>query len=149
MSLERNNQGRDYLYGRLLAVAENIEQFALDNAKVNRPTAANRLMQRFAQKPMATWSTIYSHLNPYVRQLQSGHVGFINTRLNEMDEIKNLFSSDTFASDAPLSGEYLLGFHSQRIYMRQGHLSPKKAAASADKTDSADKTEHTDNTTAP
>jgi len=125
MSLDRNYQGRDYLFGRLLAVAENIEQFALESAKVSRPTSANRLMQRFTQKPVQTWKTINDHLDPYKRQLQANAAGFLVLRLNEIDEITNLFEIEDF-SDKPLSGEYLLGFHCQRIFMRNGGLSKNK-----------------------
>lgn len=56
MALEETRNTRDYLYGRLLAVAEYIERTALDAAgEKNRPTNAERLMQRFADQPYATW----------------------------------------------------------------------------------------------
>lgn len=126
MSLDRNYQGRDYLFGRLLAVAENIEATALRKAQVNRPTSANRLMQRFAQKPMQTWLTIYDHLTPYIRQLQSSASWDLKNKLKEIDEIKNLFEIEEFSSNKPLSGEYLLGFHCQRLYMDSDEFKPAK-----------------------
>nr|WP_275575185.1 type I-C CRISPR-associated protein Cas8c/Csd1 [Methylocucumis oryzae] len=51
MALDRNYHARDYLYGRLLAVAERIEEIALSAAEENRSTNAARLMQRFADHP--------------------------------------------------------------------------------------------------
>lgn len=48
MGLDETNTSRDYLYGRLLAVAERIERVALSVAEEKRPTNAERLMQRFA-----------------------------------------------------------------------------------------------------
>ena len=51
MALENEYKSRDYLFGRLLAIADNIERYALDRAEVKRPTTALRLMQRFAQQP--------------------------------------------------------------------------------------------------
>jgi len=49
MSLETENRSRDYLYGRLLAIAESIESKALSIAKERRMTTAERLMQRFGR----------------------------------------------------------------------------------------------------
>ena len=51
MALEEERSSRDYLYGRLLAVAEKIESMALYFANENRETTAARLMQRFADRP--------------------------------------------------------------------------------------------------
>jgi len=48
MALEENRTTRDYLFGRLLAIAENIEQRALHVAGENRDTNAAKLMQRFS-----------------------------------------------------------------------------------------------------
>ncbi|WP_354005778.1 type I-C CRISPR-associated protein Cas8c/Csd1, partial [Aeromonas caviae] len=54
MALEQDRITRDYLYGRLLAVAENIESQALFVAGEKRDTMAARLMQRFADRPYST-----------------------------------------------------------------------------------------------
>ena len=37
---------------------------------------------------------------------------------NELDEIMNLFNHDEFTSDERLSGEFLLGYHLQRIALK-------------------------------
>ena len=115
MALETNNTSRDYLYGRLLAVAENIEQFSLDKSGEKRLTNAGRLMQRFADRPFTTWKTIELSLLPYIQRLQNTHGGFITTRKQLLDQIHSLFNSDSFNSDKALSAEFLLGFHSQRL----------------------------------
>lgn len=54
MSLDQRRTTRDYLYGRLLAIAENIESLALFVARENRDTSAAKLMQRFADHPYTT-----------------------------------------------------------------------------------------------
>ncbi|PSW75490.1 type I-C CRISPR-associated protein Cas8c/Csd1 [Photobacterium sp. GB-50] len=115
MALETNNTSRDYLYGRLLAVAENIEQFSLDKSGEKRLTNAGRLMQRFADRPFTTWKTIELSLLPYIQRLQNTHGGFITARKQLLDQIHSLFNSDSFNSDKALSAEFLLGFHSQRL----------------------------------
>jgi len=118
MSLEVSNRSRDYLYGRLLAVADSIESFALDFKKIKRDTAASRYMQRFSDRPFSTWPVIYSHLMPYISQLRSASEPkanrFLVNREKALDEIMDLFDSADFSSDAKLSGEYLLSFHCQR-----------------------------------
>lgn len=118
MSLDKENCSRDYLYGRLLAVAEKIEETALYVAGVNRNTTASRLMQRFAQRPFTTWNNINQQLQPYIQQLNVSRGGFINNRKMDLDEIMNLFQDDDFVKDTALSGEYLLGFHCQRMALR-------------------------------
>lgn len=118
MTLDTNISSRDYLYGRLLALAERLEEVALRAADVNRPTTANRLMQRFASKPYETWLTIYKQLDPYMRQMKNSRPGFLTNINNEMDAVMSLFRHDEFTSPKALSGEFLLGFHCQRLELK-------------------------------
>ena len=119
MTLDSSITSRDYLYGRLLALAEKIEERALINASVNRPTTANRLMQRFSDRPCSTWLTIYKQLDPYMKQLNTDKWrGFLENRNKEIDQIMGSFDPDEFKQDTPLTGEFLLGFHCQRLALR-------------------------------
>lgn len=118
MALDKDNCSRDYLFGRLLAYAEKIEQTALSISNIKRPTTSQRLMQRFADRPGSTWLTIYKQLDPYIRQLHSSRTGFIVNREKEIDEIVDAFQAGDFARDVALSGEFLQGFHSQRLALR-------------------------------
>ena len=119
MALDNSITSRDYLYGRLLALAEKLESVALSLANINRPTTANRLMQRFADKPFSTWRTIYMQLGPYIRQLSSSRPGFLNNMLKQLDEVKDAFDHDEFTTDKKLTAEFLLGFHCQRLALRK------------------------------
>lgn len=119
MALDTTNTSRDYLYGRLLALAERLEEVALYAAGVNRPTTANRLMQRFANRPYETWLTIYKQLEPYMRQMKNSRPGFLSNINKELDAVMNLFNRDDFVSSAGLSGEFLLGFHCQRLVLNK------------------------------
>lgn len=116
MALEEDRTSRDYLYGRLLAVADNIESYALTAAENNRDTMAARLMQRFADRPFSTWRTIELALTPYKSRLRSVEkkAGFLLKREKLIQEIKWKFLADDFTSDRPLSGEFLLSFDCQR-----------------------------------
>jgi len=114
MALETERTTRDYLYGRLLAIAEKIEETALWLGGENRPTTAARLMQRFADRPFSTWRNIELALQPYMQRLQGSRAGFLVNRKKEIDVILDAFLSDDFISDKPLSGEFLLGYHCQK-----------------------------------
>ncbi len=118
MVLEKNRITRDYLYGRLLAVADNIEGYALKLAEENRgrDTTAARLMQRFADRPFSTWRNIELALAPYQSRLRSSEKGrgFLYKREQTLDEIMGVFNPGDFAKDTALSGEFLLGYHCQR-----------------------------------
>jgi len=110
MALDENRKTRDYLYGRLLALAEGLEQWALKKAGEDRQTTAARLMQRFADHPYTTWRTIELALGPYKARL--GGKSLKRQRL--ISEVTAMFAPDDFISDKKLSGEFLLGYHCQR-----------------------------------
>lgn len=115
MALERERRNRDYLYGRLLALAERLEAKALYLSKEKRETNAGKFMQRFADRPYSTWLDIEANkLPPYKVRLKSRRPYFLWALEQEVDSIYNLFDSDEFTSDASLSGEFLLGYHCQR-----------------------------------
>lgn len=116
MTLEKERTTRDYLYGRLLAIAERIEEIALNVAGEKRPTTTARLMQRFADHPFSTWRTIELGLQPYMQRLQSQRGGFLTNRKKELDMVMAMFAPDDFASDKALDGEFLLGYHCQKQF---------------------------------
>ncbi|WP_347989236.1 type I-C CRISPR-associated protein Cas8c/Csd1 [Methylomonas sp. AM2-LC] len=118
MAIEETYQSRDYLYGRLLAIAERIEEVALSLGGENRSTTAARLMQRFADRPFETWRTIELALQPYMQRLRVSRAGFLTNQLKEMDAILTLFKHDDFSRKEMLSGEFLLGYHCQRQKLR-------------------------------
>ncbi|MGZ5304275.1 MAG: type I-C CRISPR-associated protein Cas8c/Csd1, partial [Bacteroidia bacterium] len=118
MALEENYHARDYLFGRLLAIAERIEDVALSVSGENRPTTAARLMQRFADRPFETWRTIELALQPYMQRLRVSRAGFLTNQLKELDTVQAMFKHDDFTSKAALSGEFLLGYHCQRQKLR-------------------------------
>jgi CRISPR-associated protein Csd1 len=119
MALEEERKTRDYLYGRLLSVAEKIESTALSFAKESRDTTAARLMQRFADRPFSTWKLIENSLVPYQARINSRMPGLLAGYKELLDEIHASFASDDFISDKHLSGEYLLGYHCQRKWLRE------------------------------
>ena len=118
MKLETERNTSDYLYGRLLAIADNIENYALKMAGEGRETTSARLMQRFADRPFSTWRTIELALTPYRARLHSSEktMAFLKSRERLLDEVMCAFCDGDFSKekDRPLSGEFLLGYHCQR-----------------------------------
>lgn len=134
MSLDTENRSRDYVFGRLLAVAEYLERTALNMANEVRATNAERYMQRFATHPYQTWKQIEENLKPYKERLRKDYpvrvsdkfvltnpLGFLTNRENEitqlvcvLDELRQSGSE----LDKPLEAEFLLGYHSQKMAYR-------------------------------
>lgn len=119
MSLEVERKTRDYLYGRLLAVAERIESIALHISDEKRETNAARLMQRFSERPYTTWRQIEQSLVPYKSRIRNRRPGFLENMNSLLDEIHCMFETEEFMKDTPLSGEFLLAYHCQRRALRR------------------------------
>jgi CRISPR-associated protein Csd1 len=115
MSLNTTITDRSYLFGRLLAVAEALENAALNVSNAKRPTTAEKLMQRFQQRPCDTWQVIEKNLQPYRQILKRNKPGLLNFFDSVLDQIMSLFQTEEdYASNAPLTGYYLLAYHCQR-----------------------------------
>lgn len=114
MDLEADRHSRDYLYGRLLALAERIESLALYVGGEKRDTTAAKLMQRFADRPASTWRTIELALTPAKSRLRAKRGGSMHEMDKLHDEIVTSFQGNDFMDDSKLTGEFLLGYHCQR-----------------------------------
>jgi CRISPR-associated protein Csd1 len=129
MSLEDSRTTRDYLFGRLLAVAEHIEIRALHVADENRETNAAKLMQRFAEQPCSTWRTLSLALMPYLSRLRANRAALALRLERQLDGVMIRFDTTDFVSDAKLSGEFLLGYHCQRAALWEKNETNETAAA--------------------
>lgn len=125
MALNENRQEREYLYGRLLALADRIEYRTYDKEE-ERETNARRYMNAFSQHPYRTWKIIEEKLSPYFSQLR------ITERLKYkgmMDSIFERFREGEFENDEPLTGLYLLGFHNQSYALKNSNETNKEEEA--------------------
>jgi CRISPR-associated protein Csd1 len=113
MSLDETRKTRDYLYGRLLAIADVLEERALYKAKEKRATNAARYMQQFSQRPYQTWKQLHEALTPYMIRLGGAHF-----YKNLIAEVTNL-NPEALEGNKPLTGEYLLGYYCQRQKLRE------------------------------
>ena len=109
--LDKHCTDRNYLFGRLMAIADRLESYARylqKDESDKRPTNAVRYMSAFASKPLRTWKLIYHQLNPYIQRLNGAE-----WYQKQIDEIMSMFEDNGF-SDKPLDGKYLLGYSLQR-----------------------------------
>ena len=110
MYLEPNRDDRDYLYGRLLTLADNFEESVLRKQGVkDRPTNAIKLMSNFTAKPYTTWGTLWKQLTPYLKSANGG-----SWFCNEVDDVMALFKEGDFEDNKALSPMFLLGYSCQR-----------------------------------
>ncbi|OPY67671.1 MAG: CRISPR-associated protein (Cas_Csd1) [Syntrophorhabdus sp. PtaU1.Bin002] len=119
MALEEERDSRDYLYGRLLAVADQIELMALQLTNENRGTTASRLMQRFSDRPFSTWKNIEEALKPYKDRIRVRYRGLLDGYDELLDVIHSRILSANYIKDTRLTGEYLLGYHCQRQWFHE------------------------------
>lgn len=113
MSLDETRNTRDYLFGRLLAIADVLEERTLSEAEKKRPTNATRYMQQFSQRPFSTWKQIHDQLTPYFMR-QGDNASYYKWLIAQVED---LFIPEDFISNKPLTGEYLLGYYCQRQKM--------------------------------
>lgn len=109
MSLEKECRDRDYLYGRLLAVADYAEGSTYDENE-NRPTNAKRLFEAFSNHPKETWLVIRLRLTPYLNRMNIGKRAYFERMINQITE---MFPLDTYNDNSPLSSEFLHAYSCQ------------------------------------
>lgn len=112
--IDQECDNSNYLYGRLLAIADRIEYRTYDKED-GRTTNAKRYMTAFSQRPFSTWKNLEEKLQPYLQRLKTGErIKYMNL----LDDVTGKFTVTNFQSDTPLNGLYLLGFHSQSCDLR-------------------------------
>lgn len=117
MALDKENRNRSYLFGRLLAIAEAVEQSTYQGEET-RETNAMRLQKAYALRPMATWRILEEKLRPYYKQLVPGLSGYYK-KLTQ--EITDSLSPEDPELNQKLSDIYLLGYYHQRAYRGENH----------------------------
>ncbi|MDD8058960.1 type I-C CRISPR-associated protein Cas8c/Csd1 [Shewanella metallivivens] len=117
MALQLENASRDYLFGRLLAVANKVEKIALSSSEANRLTTAERFMTQFVNKPASTWLNISNALVPYQQRLFNNYQGYDKVTKTLISQITDMFNPVDFTSNQKLSPEFLLGFHNQMMWL--------------------------------
>lgn len=116
VALDKEKTERSYLFGRLLAAADQMERATFkEEERGSRTTNAMRYMNRFAARPPSTWQDLQMKLLPYQQKREK--YGGKERRL--IDEILHTFADEDFCSDAPLGVEFLLGLSCQRYVIEK------------------------------
>lgn len=110
VALDVAEDDRDYLYGRILAVAHKLELDA--RAERGRRTLALQLMPRLVQRPDDTWLHLYGRLLPYLKRL--GTDGWRASAYQRLfGQIERRFRPEDRRAARPLSHLFLIGFSAQ------------------------------------
>lgn len=115
MALDKNCSDRSYLFGRLLAVADAIENSTYSDED-RRESNALRMQKVFTLRPMATWAVLSDKLRPYSKRLAQSKPGLYRYYQNTIDEIMDKFSPSDPTLNHELDDIYLLGYSHQRSY---------------------------------
>ncbi len=110
MALDDNQKDRSYLFGRLLAIAQEIEDWAIRSSGEKRDTNAERLMHQFKLHPYKTWSILNDKLRPYISRLGANGRGLVE----KISDVSARISFEDFTSREALKDSYLLGYYCQR-----------------------------------
>lgn len=119
--LEDNLEDRNVLFGRLLAVLDYMEQWAMlefdENGKVKerRSTNAKRYWNAYSRRPASTYKTIRENLIAYERRLSNYHAFKFE---KWAEEIMAHMDGKMFTNVA-LSERYLPAYYQQMEYMRK------------------------------
>ena len=115
MALDKNCSDRSYLFGRLLAIADAIENNTYTDED-RRETNAIRMQKAFTLRPMTTWSALWDKLRPYNKRLAQSKPGLYRYYHSVIDDILNRLSPFDPTLNQKLDDIYLLGYYHQRAY---------------------------------
>ena len=111
LALDTSSINRSYLFGRLLAVAEQVERATYDREEKRDPNAI-RMQAVFAQRPLYAWRIIEEKLNPYYARLKPGLRAYFKNLVGEI--LDKLPEPDDPTLPQRLEDVYLLGYYQQR-----------------------------------
>lgn len=116
MGLDKNCSDRSYVFGRILACAEQVERHGqrLSGADAKmRVTNAERLMVAFTKRPKHTTDLLHTKLRPYLDRIRTKS-NYDSSAYLTMLSLLDRLGPEAF-TDEPLSEKYLLGYASQKL----------------------------------
>lgn len=116
MGLDKNCSDRSYVFGRILACAEQVERYGqrLSGADTGtRVTNAERLMVAFTKRPKHTTDLLHTKLRPYLDRIRTKS-NYDSSAYLTMLSLLDRLGPEAF-TDEPLSEKYLLGYASQKL----------------------------------
>lgn len=127
VALDKTCTERDYLYGRLLAIAEVAEASTYKSNKKGektedtettvyttkddaRMTNASRYFEAFSNRPYQTWEVIRLRLEPYLQKMEMGNRIYYE---KIFAEVKDLFEMKDYMDNSKLKPLFLLAYYCQ------------------------------------
>lgn len=121
MALDKDCTNRSYLFGRLLAIAEAVEQSTYSGDST-REANAMRTQKAFSLHPLTVWRVLEEKLEPYYKQLPP-RLGRYYRDMTQ--EIVGKLSVSDGELNQKLDDIYLLGYYHQRAYRKEKSNQPE------------------------
>lgn len=118
---------RSYLFGRILACAEQIERRVQSQTSETRPTNAERLRLVFVQRPAKTTALLQQKLTPYLNRMRANGVSR-DKRYSTLQELVGRLGAEKY-TNKPLNELYLLGYACQMMDFREENAAYNKNTA--------------------
>ena len=118
---------RSYLFGRILACAEQIERRVQSQTGETRPTNAERLRLVFVQRPAKTTALLQQKLTPYLNRMRANGVSR-DKRYSTLQELVGRLGAEKY-TNKPLDELYLLGYACQMMDFREENAAYNKNTA--------------------
>lgn len=118
---------RSYLFGRILACAEQIERRVQSQTGETRPTNAERLRLVFVQRPAKTTALLQQKLTPYLNRMRANGVSR-DKRYSTLQELVGRLGAEKY-TNKPLNELYLLGYACQMMDFREENAAYNKNTA--------------------
>lgn len=118
---------RSYLFGRILACAEQIERRVQSQTGETRSTNAERLRLVFVQRPAKTTALLQQKLTPYLNRMRANGVSR-DKRYSTLQELVGRLGAEKY-TNKPLNELYLLGYACQMMDFREENAAYNKNTA--------------------
>lgn len=118
---------RSYLFGRILACAEQIERRVQSQTGETRPTNAERLRLVFVQRPAKTTALLQQKLTPYLNRMRANGESR-DKRYSTLQELVGRLGAEKY-TNKPLNELYLLGYACQMMDFREENAAYNKNTA--------------------
>lgn len=126
--LDENNTNRSYLFGRLLAIFERIEDATYTSGKdgTKRVTNAQKFWTSYSNKPATYMQTLLEKTQYYEQTLSNSHYGLAQKLKKEKEKIITAIHDhylDSKELNQPLDYHFIFGYYAETNYIFTKHES--------------------------
>ncbi|WP_101772269.1 type I-C CRISPR-associated protein Cas8c/Csd1 [Peptostreptococcus faecalis] len=113
--LDLEKTDRSYLYGRILAILEYMEEKSLGDSNISRLTNIDKLWNSYINAPAKTLKILMEKERPYWNRLKKNSTGiYINMQKEIQNCVDLLSKSDDENKNKPLDEEFIFGYYAQK-----------------------------------